>query len=289
MPTIARSVDHDALCAFDRLEPAPRLPGPYQLRGHHRARIRHNLSGQPPPPSEAMAWGRQVEQCAEGASETGGGNSNQTTSNYWGSSISCGGTTAGESRPFDPAGDAGKTSAASCTGAMALSSGSQGDAACIVKSDGSLWCWGANGCGSIGVTGAQFSAAPMAVPRHGLASGVKSVSVGWGTTCAVERSGAAACWGNSLPGDVSSCLEMPTPTPISGLPSNTSVVATGNDHACAISEDGSAWCWGTNTVGQLGDGTTVDRSTVAQVIGLTSGVAAISTGSSDSCAVKADG
>jgi hypothetical protein len=33
---------------------------------------------------------------------------------------SCGGTTAGESRPVDPVGDAGKTSATWCTGAMAL-------------------------------------------------------------------------------------------------------------------------------------------------------------------------
>jgi alpha-tubulin suppressor-like RCC1 family protein len=82
---------------------------------------------------------------------------------------------------------------------------------------------------------------------------------------------------------------MPTPTPISGLPSDISAITAGSDHACAISTEQSAWCWGTNTLGQLGDGTTVDRSTAAPVIGLTSGVSAISAGHGYSCAVKTDG
>src|SRR5664280_1334923 len=175
-----------------------------------------------------------------------------------GLALRCGGTTTGESRPVEPVDDAGKTSAAWCTGAMALSSSSQGDAVCIVKSDGSLWCWGVTACGSLGLTGTEFVTAPVAVPRDGLGSGVKSVSLGSSTTCAVERSGVAACWGNSLPWGASPCSEMPTPTPISGLPNGISAIATGYDHACALSADESAWCWGTNTLGQLGDGTTVD-------------------------------
>ena len=194
--------------------------------------------------------------------------------------LGCGGSTAS---------DPGRTSTAWCTGATLLSSGSAGDAACVVKSEGSLWCWGSNGCGSLGVAGAQLEAAPVAIPRDGLGPGVKSISIGWGTTCAVERSGAVVCWGSTLPSDVSSCPEMPTPTPIAGLPSNISAIAVGDDHACALSADESAWCWGTNTLGQLGDGTTVDRSTAAQVIGLTSGATAISAGGGDACAVKSDG
>jgi hypothetical protein len=59
--------------AFDRLESAPRPTRHCRLSGNHRARLRHEVVGQPPPPSAAMAWGRQVEQCAEGASETGWG------------------------------------------------------------------------------------------------------------------------------------------------------------------------------------------------------------------------
>jgi alpha-tubulin suppressor-like RCC1 family protein len=45
----------------------------------------------------------------------------------------------------------------------------------------------------------------------------------------------------------------------------TSSVATGYQ-TCAARTDGSLWCWGYNWAGQLGDGTTTNRSTPAQVI-----------------------
>src|SRR5262249_7565937 len=37
-------------------------------------------------------------------------------------------------------------------------------------------------------------------------------------------------------------------------------VTLGPTHGCVLLEDGSAWCWGKNEHGQLGDGTTSDRS-----------------------------
>jgi len=204
-----------------------------------------------------------------------------------GVAVKCGGTTTEERRSADPVGDASSGSVAWCTGAVALSTGSEGDAVCVVKADGSLWCWGASGCGSLGIAGTKLVVAPVPVPRDGLA-GIESISIGWGTTCALGRAGVVACWGNALPHGAA-CSGTPSPMTVTGLPRGISAVATGYDHACALATDGSAWCWGTNDVGQLGDGTTVGRAAAAPVTGLTSGVAAISAGHAHSCALKTDG
>lgn len=39
-------------------------------------------------------------------------------------------------------------------------------------------------------------------------------------------------------------------------------------HSLAIESDGSAWSWGLNSTGQLGDGTTSERTTVRNVVTL---------------------
>ncbi|RKG89192.1 hypothetical protein D7W82_07985 [Corallococcus sp. CA049B] len=65
-------------------------------------------------------------------------------------------------------------------------------------------------------------------------------------------------------------------------------VAAGRYHTVALKSDGSVWAWGSNSVGQLGDGTTTDRTTPVQVQGLT-GVTAIHAGKHHSVAFKQDG
>jgi inhibitor of cysteine peptidase len=45
-------------------------------------------------------------------------------------------------------------------------------------------------------------------------------------------------------------------------------IAAGYFHSLALKGDGTVWVWGYNWSGQLGDGTTTDRSTPVQVSGL---------------------
>ena len=66
-------------------------------------------------------------------------------------------------------------------------------------------------------------------------------------------------------------------------------IAVGSNHTCALSTTGGVKCWGSNSFGELGDGSTYDRHTPADVVGLTSGVLAIAAGQARTCAITRGG
>ncbi len=65
-------------------------------------------------------------------------------------------------------------------------------------------------------------------------------------------------------------------------------ISGGDVHAAVLKKDGTVWTWGQNTLGQLGDGTTTDRTTPVQVNGL-SDVIAVAAGRTMIMALKSDG
>jgi alpha-tubulin suppressor-like RCC1 family protein len=70
---------------------------------------------------------------------------------------------------------------------------------------------------------------------------------------------------------------------------NATAIAVGEYHSCALTRQGGVKCWGENNAGQLGDGTATRSDRPIDVVGLTSGVVAISTGQQYSCAVTTSG
>lgn len=65
-------------------------------------------------------------------------------------------------------------------------------------------------------------------------------------------------------------------------------VAAGSQHTVVRTPDGSVWTWGANVYGQLGDGTTTQRTTPAQVLPL-SNIVAVAAGAEHTLALESNG
>ena len=115
----------------------------------------------------------------------------------------------------------------------------------------------------------------------------QSVSAGISHICVLLNSGAPKCWGSDYNGQLgdNTYQSHSTPYTVYGLSSGVVGITAGGAHTCALLGSGAVKCWGYNVYGQIGDGTTTDRTTPTAVSGLSSGVTAIAVGSSNTCAL----
>jgi alpha-tubulin suppressor-like RCC1 family protein len=114
------------------------------------------------------------------------------------------------------------------------------------------------------------------------------ILAGGNYSCAIAGDKTARCWGLNAWGQLGDGTTTPSRTPpkvgILGLANVTAISTGSGDYSCALIKGGTVKCWGYNGSGQLGDGTTINRSTAVAVKGLKN-VTAISTGASHSCAL----
>ena len=177
------------------------------------------------------------------------------------------------------------------SGVTAISAGNRHS--CALLSTGAVKCWGYNDFGQLGDGSGIQSSTPVAV--SGLSSGVTAISTlssGF-HTCALLSTGAVKCWGHNYYGqlgDATSGTDRLTPVAVSGLSYGVTAISAGYQHTCALLSTGAVKCWGYNYSGQLGDATSgTDRLTPVAVSGLSSGVTAISSSGSHTCALLSTG
>ena len=149
---------------------------------------------------------------------------------------------------------------------------------CMTMNDGRVVCWGLNTSGQVG-NGTSVDQW-QAVYVMDL-SGVMNLTAGSLHTCALTSDNEVWCWGENSSGQLGngSIANSSIPVLVTGLPAKVISFTAGEAFTCAQLDNNETWCWGENGLGQLNDGTTIDRSNPVKSI-LSSDQIAISGGQS---------
>jgi alpha-tubulin suppressor-like RCC1 family protein len=145
--------------------------------------------------------------------------------------------------------------------------------------DGTVWTWGDDslkqlgdsGCGSspTGHRGpCRVSSVPHQVPSL---TKVVAIAAGGDSGYALRRDGTVWAWGDNEFGELGNgmrSLDEGAPVRVKGLHHVVAIVA-GSCSAYALLKNGTVWAWGRGNYGQLGNGSTSDRSIPVPVKGLT--------------------
>ena len=156
-----------------------------------------------------------------------------------------------------------------------------------LKTNGTLWSWGYNSYGQLGLGNITNYSSPKQV---GALTTWATVSTGDGFSLATTTSGALWAWGNNNTGQLGlgNTTNYSSPMQVGAL-TTWSKVAAGPLSSFAIKTDGTLWSWGANTNGVLGLGNITVYSSPMQVGALTTWATVTAGSSNFALAVKTDG
>jgi alpha-tubulin suppressor-like RCC1 family protein len=163
------------------------------------------------------------------------------------------------------------------TGVVSIRAGTSD--AYALRDDGTVWVWGDDSLDQLG--GAACGSAP--VGHHGVClgssvpnqvpglSGVVAIAAGGDSGYALRRDGSVWAWGDDEFGELGNGVrrfDVASPVRVKGLHDVVAITA-GTCSAYALLGNGTVWAWGRGDLGQLGNGSTSDRSVPVRVKGLT--------------------
>lgn len=134
-----------------------------------------------------------------------------------------------------------------------------------LKDDGTLWSWGSNGNGELGIGTTDDSKVPVQI---GTDNDWVFHSSGAFHSFAIKRNGTLWTWGKGSDyrlgtGDDQNVL---SPVQITlPFPKTWKHAAPGQGHSLAVDSDGKLWGWGYNSWGQLGTGDTSNKTIPTQI------------------------
>lgn len=160
-----------------------------------------------------------------------------------------------------------------------------------IKTDGTLWGWGANYNGQLGDETITKKSSPVQTVSGG--TNWKQVAVGHTFSAAIKTDGTLWTWGYNPNGQLgdNTVISKSSPVQTSAGGNSWKQVAAAGSFGSAIKTDGTLWSWGLNTSGQLGDGTTDNKSSPVQTTSATTNwkYVSLGIGSRHAAAIKTDG
>ncbi len=157
----------------------------------------------------------------------------------------------------------------------------------VLKTDGSVWAWGENGKGQLGIGTTNDARTPYTTQI----SNVTAIAAGGSHSLALKSDGTIWGWGANAGGQLGdgTNTDATSPVQVKGFFLVRAVgIAAGESHSLAVDGNGEVWAWGQNDFGQLGDSTIVSRSTPVKVKQLNN-VIQVAAGANHSLALKNDG
>lgn len=153
-----------------------------------------------------------------------------------------------------------------------------------LKSDGTLWSWGSNFSGQLGIGNNTDQESPVQV---GTDTDWAYITSGNSTSLAIKSNGTLWAWGSNNLGQlgIGNTTDQTSPVQV-GSDNDWIQVQGGLNHSIAMKSDGTIWTWGNNYYGQLG---TPGNHTSPVQVGSANDWVAVEAGYYHSVALKADG
>ena len=154
-----------------------------------------------------------------------------------------------------------------------------------LKADGTLWAWGNNRSGQLGIGTTTTQAAPIKIPGN---TTWVAVAAGANHTIALDEDGNLWAWGNNGSGQLGDGSTTNSLIPVKIGTDTWTSIAAGASHSIALDTNERLWVWGWNGYGQLGTNTVALQSFPLQ-IGTDTTWTSIAAGAYHSIALDADG
>jgi alpha-tubulin suppressor-like RCC1 family protein len=154
-----------------------------------------------------------------------------------------------------------------------------------IRTDNTLWAWGQNDSGSLGLNTASCNtvSSPTQIPGSW-----SIVCAGYNTSMGLKTDGTLWTWGvNDAGGQLGDNTIISKSSPVQVPGATWCAISMNNRNGAAIKTNNTLFIWGNNENGQLGDNTIISKSSPVQIPGTT--WCHVDVGYSITAATKTDG